>query len=335
MQTIYLITGAAGFVGNHVVKILAAKGVKIRALVFTKGKEKTALENINAEFFYGDIRKPADLEQLFKKEDSSEYIFIHIASKVDIGVTSFNQELHDINVSGTKNVLSACKAHKVKRLVYVSSVHAITEPKKRALTIEAESFSPESVHGAYAKTKAEASACVLEAVKDSLNAVLVHPAGIIGPGDFSNTHTTQLIIDFAKHRIPAGVIGGYDFVDVRDVAKAVTAAINTGKPGSRWIVSGHYTTIKNMFNILGRILGEKKSLSMMPMWLAMAGLPFLWFFAVITGKRPLYTRYSLYTLRSNSNFSYAKAEAELKHKPRSLEETLTDTAAFLKQQGKL
>ena len=335
MQRIYLITGASGFVGNNVVKILAAKGARIRAFVFTKGKEKTALENVNAEIIYGDIRKPADIELLFKKEETCEYIFIHTASVVDIGVTNFSQELHDVNVTGTRNVLAACMAHKVKRLVYVSSVHAITEPKKKALTTEPDYFKAAEVHGAYAKTKAEASISVLEAIRNGLDAVMIHPAGIIGPGDYSNTHTTQFILDFAKHRLPAGVGGGYDFVDVREVAGAIVAAVDTGSAGSRWIISGRYITVKEIFDILGKILGEKKHLPTMPMWLAMIGLPFLWLFAILTKKRPLYTRYSLYTLRSNSNFSSAKAAKELGHKPRLIEETFADTIAFLKEKGKL
>ena len=75
MNEIYIVTGAAGFVGNNTVKLLAASGKKIRALVFTKGKEKIALEGIDAEFFYGDLKNTADIEQLFKKDETNEYIF--------------------------------------------------------------------------------------------------------------------------------------------------------------------------------------------------------------------------------------------------------------------
>ena len=330
MNEIYIVTGAAGFVGNNVVKMLEAGGSKVRALVHTQGKEKTALAGTSAEIFYGDLRNPADIEQLFKNEEPCEYIFIHAASYVDIGVTNFSQRLYDINVTGTKNVLAACTAHKVKRLVYVSTCHAIEEPKKKALTKEPEYFDPAKVHGAYAKTKTEASACVLQAVKEGLNAVMVHPSGIIGPHDYSNTHTTQLILDFAAHRLPAGVTGGYDFTDVRDVAKAIITACTAGAAGSYWILSGHFITVPDLLNTLGELLGAKKRLPVFPMWLAMVGLPFLWLFAKLTGKRPLYTRYSLYTLRSNGNFCNDKAKAELGYNSRPLRETLSDTIDFLK-----
>ena len=333
MKRIYIVTGAAGFVGNNVVKILAAQGNNIRVLVNSPGKEKISLKGINAEIFYGDIRKPADIEQLFKKDESCEYIFIHAASVVDIKSNRFNQNLYDINVNGTKNVLTACNAHKVKRLVYVSSVHAIQEPAQKSLTKEPEGFCPTTVHGVYAKTKTEASASVLEAVKEGLNAVMVHPSGIIGPDDYSNTHMTQMLVDFAEHRIPGGVNGGYDFVDVRDVAKAIIAACDSGKAGSRWIISGNFISIPELFNIISEILGLNKRLPVFPMWAARLGLPFLLLFAKLTKKRPLYTPYALYTLRSNGNFCHDRATAELGHMPLPIRETLGDTLEFLKAKG--
>ena len=329
MEKIYLISGAAGFVGNNVIKLLAAEKKKIRALVNSPGKEKTALNGINAEFLYGDVRKLSDLEQLFKKGENCEYIFIHAASVVDIESNRFNQKLYDINVNGTKNVLEVCKAHKVKRLVYVSSVHAIEEPANKALTKETENFDPAKVHGVYAKTKAEASACVLKAVKEGLNAVMVHPSGIIGPNDYSNTHMTQMIANFASRRIPGSPNGAYDFVDVRDVAKAIITACDKGKAGSCWILGGSFITISEMFKILGELLGRKKALPKFPMWAAKLGAPFMQIFAKLTKSRPLYTSYALYTLRSNGNFCHDKAAAELGFKPRPIRETLADTLEFL------
>lgn len=339
MEKIYLVTGATGFVGNNVVRLLAARGEKVRTFVYTEGKEKTALAGVPAEIVYGDIRNKSDLERLFVDE-TCEYVFIHTAAEVDIGVTGFSQKMYDINVSGTKNVLEVCREHGVSRLVYVSSVHAITEPKKKAMTYEIENFEPKSVHGAYAKTKSTASALIMQAVNDGLNAVMVHPSGIVGPGDYSNTHTTQLVSDFAARRIPAGVTGGYDFVDVRDVAKAVVTACDTGAAGSRWLVTGGFISVKNLLNVMRKVLTEtpskkEKKLKIYPMWLAQTGLPFMWLFAKFRNKRPLYTRYSLYTLRSNGNFCSDKARAELGHNPIPIETSIRDTVEFLKSTNQL
>lgn len=328
MSKIYIVTGAAGFLGNNIIRLLAARGEKIRAFVNSPGKEKNALAGLDAEIVYGSVTERADVERLFHN-DNAEYVFIHVASVVDIGTTKFSQKLHDVNVTGTKNVVDACVANGVSRFVYVSSVHAIPELPNNGLITEVESFDPALVHGAYAKTKAEASAIVMEAVKGGLNAVMVHPSGIIGPNDYSNTHLTQLVADFAAGKIPAGVKGGYDFVDVRDVAQSVVTACDTGDAGSRWLLTGNYITVAELLKTLGELFGREKKLKIFSIGTAKLGLPFVWLWSKITRKRPLYTRYSLYTLQSNGNFCHDKATAELSFVPRPLRETLTDTIEFL------
>ena len=94
---------------------------------------------------------------------------------------------------------------------------------------EVDHFSPESVEGAYAKTKAEASQAVLDMVREGLNAVIVHPSGILGPYDRSGNHLVQMVTDYLEGRLPACVKGGYDFVDVRDVAKGCLLAMDKGR----------------------------------------------------------------------------------------------------------
>ena len=94
--------------------------------------------------------------------------------------------------------------------------------------------------GPYAKTKAEATQAVLEAVKQGLNAVVVHPSGIIGPYDNGNNHIVKLAKDYISGKLLAGVIGGYDFVDVRDVAKGCIAAVDKGEVGECYILSNRF-----------------------------------------------------------------------------------------------
>ena len=112
-----------------------------------------------------------------------------------------------------------CFKNKVSKLIYVSSVHAIPEKEDGGIITETYDFDPGKVVGLYAQTKAKATRAVLAASKKGLNAYVVHPSGIIGPGDYGNGHSTQLIIDYIKGRLVAYVNGGYDFVDVRDVAR--------------------------------------------------------------------------------------------------------------------
>jgi len=343
MKTIYLVTGGTGFLGNNVIRQLYQKGAHIRTLIRDREKASRVFEDIAAgnnpggliEFVTGDARDEEALGKLFSAADKCEYIFIHTVSIVDITGYKYNREMHDVNVNGTKAVLKICREKNVKRLVYVSSVHAITEPKNRALTHEISDFNPDNVVGAYAKTKAQASAAVMAAVKDGLNAVMVHPAGIIGPDDYSNTHLTQMFIDYYRSRIPAGIKGGYDFVDVRDAASGIIAATETGVPGSCWLLTNRYIGIGEFLDELYKNFRKKKISLAMPMWLARFSLPFLKLYFTLRGKRPLYTPYSLYTLRSNSNFCHEKADRELHYKPHDFKDTVKDTCEFLKRKEML
>jgi len=341
MNKVYLVTGGNGFVGNNVVKQLLDKGERVRVLIRDSALAKDAFKDYlndpkmsdRLELILGDVRKYEAVSSLFRENE--ECVFIHAAAIVDITGYQFNFQMHDVNVNGTKNVLRVCKEKKVKRFVYVSSVHAITEPKKRALTTEPTVFNPKTVVGAYAKTKAESTAEVKKAIAEGLDAVIVHPSGIIGPNDYGNTHLTQTVIDYYEGKIPAAVKGGYDFVDVRDVALGVVAAAENGRVGENYILSNRYVTVKELLDLLYENLGTKEPKLSIPMWLARFSLPFLKAYFTLKNERPLYTSYSLYTLRSNSNFSHEKASAELNYSPRDFSETVRDTCEFLKARGKI
>jgi len=334
MGKTYIVTGGTGFVGNNVVKALVSNGASVRTLVRSKEKADIALKGLNVELFFGDVHDKEAITKLFDGLDNREIVFLHTASVVLIGGNNRQYKaMDDVNYNGVKNIIEACLAHKA-RLVYVSSVHAITEPPKNRLTTEIKHFNPRFVVGKYAKSKARASALVMDAVKNrGLDAVIVHPSGIIGPNDYSGTHLTQMIMDYMENRIPAAVNGGYDFVDVRDVASGIFKAAEKGKKGDCYLLTNKYYSIMEMFTMLQGITGGKKIQSKLPMWLAYFLLPFLSVYSTILGKRPLYTAYSLYTLKSNSNFSHEKASRELRFLPRGLRESLVDTVEFLKEQN--
>ena len=319
--------------GNNVVKELSRNGENVRTLVRSKEKADTALKGINAALFFGDVRDRDAVEKLFDGLEGGEVVFIHTASSVLIGGNKKQYKaMDDINCNGVLTIIEACLKHKA-RLLYVSSVHAITEPPGRALTTEIENFDPKSVVGKYAKSKARASALVMDAIKTrGLDAVMVHPSGITGPYDYSDTHLTQMVIDYMEKRIPAAVNGGYDFVDVRDVASGVIKAAEKGKTGDRFLLSNKYYSVKEMLAMLHEITGGKKIKLTLPMWLAYFSLPFLSAYFKLRGKRPLYTAYSLYTLNSNSNYSHEKASRELGYTPRGLRESLVDTVKFINKE---
>ena len=227
-------------------------------------------------------------------------------------------------------MVELCREHQVKRLVYVSSVHAIPEKNKLQVLEEVDHFSADQVVGGYAKTKAEATQIVLDAVREGLDAVVVHPSGILGPFDSSRNHLVQMISDYICGRLPACVSGGYDFVDVRDVAAGCIAAAEKGRTGECYILSTRHYEVKDVLKMVKDVGGGRR-LPVLPMWMAKAAAPAMERIAKWKKIRPLYTKYSLYTLRSNDRFSHDKATRELNYHPRDLYQTIRDTILWMKR----
>ncbi len=334
MKRIYIVTGANGFLGNNIVRELVKDSNNtVRALVSSL-QRADALEGLECEIFAGDVTKPATLEKIFQVPKGSEVYVIHCAAIVYIK-SKPNPAVYEVNVLGTKNIVEKTLELGAK-LVYINSVHAIPEKPNRALMTEIVNFDPNTVEGEYAKSKAAAAKFVVEAVKTrGLDACIMHPSGIIGPYDYKTSHLTQLIIDAATGRLRAGVRGGYDFVDVRDVAAGVLAACTKGKAGETFILSGHYTTIPELFQMIAKATGQKPITTFLPLWLAKLTAPLSEIYYNIKKQPPLYTRYSLYTLESNANFSHEKADRELGYKVRPMQETIDDTVAWLRAAGRI
>lgn len=335
MKKVFIVTGANGFLGNNIVrKLVLDSDNEVRALVLPDDKVNS-LEGLNCKIYKGDVTKKSTLQDIFDVEESNvELYVIHCAAIVYIK-SKYNPKVYDVNVNGTKNVIDKVLEKKAK-LVYVSSVHALTEKPNKETITEIKEFDPNKVEGQYAKTKAETAKYVLEMVENKgLNACIVHPSGIIGPNDFGSSHLTQLIMDFANGRLTACVRGGYDFVDVRDVADGTINACFKGRKGECYILTNCYVEIKELLDIISDIRNAKGIKHILPMWLAKFTAPLSEIYYSILKQPPLYTKYSLYTLDSNSNFSNEKAKKELGYKNRDLRETISDTIKWLKEEGKI
>ncbi|MEG2054183.1 MAG: NAD-dependent epimerase/dehydratase family protein, partial [Oscillospiraceae bacterium] len=256
-----------GHLGNTIVKELLANGETVRALALSTDKTLSLDANENLSIFKGDVCDKSSLEPLFCNAANDKLVCIHSAGIVSIA-SHTSARLREVNVRGTQNIIDLCTRYCVSKLVYVSSVHAITEKPNDEMIFETTSFNPDEVTGGYAKTKAEATRRVLLAAANGLNAVVVHPSGIIGPGDYGQAHLTQLIMDYLDGRLTACVKGAYDFVDVRDVAQGCIAAANVGKSGDCYILSGHRCSVKDLLDILSTVSGRKPIKTMLPLWFA-------------------------------------------------------------------
>ncbi len=323
-QRLYIITGANGHLASTIIRYLKAEDCVIRGLILPEERNE---DDAHIRYYTGDITKPDSMQAIFSELDGYAVTVIHAAGLISIG-SQITPALYEVNVNGTKNVIKQCKAHGVQRLLYISSVHAIAEGDRRHVIQEAGSFSKDAVVGAYARTKAEATQAVMDAAAAGLDTVVVHPSGIIGPFDAGRNHLTQLIRSYISGKLPAGVGGGYDFVDVRDVALGCIAAAKNGVSGECYILSNRYISMKDLFEYMRQAVNGRKK-PCIPLKLAKLFAPAAEAFGKLTRTRPLFTRYSLYTLNFGGQFSHDKATAALGYRPRDIRDTIRDTILYL------
>jgi len=332
IRPVYIVTGAAGHLGGTVVKALNGTGAAVYALCLPN--EAHVPEGGHIEVFTGDVCDIDSLTDMFERCKNAPVIVIHCAGIVSIA-SKFNKNVYDVNVTGTNNIISLCEKYHVDKLVYVSSVHAIPELPGDKVIVEVDSFAPGDVVGLYAKTKSEATQSVLDFVRRGYNASVVHPSGIVGPGDFGKGHITQLVIDFYKGRLTSCINGGYDFVDVRDVADGIISCCENGRSGECYILSGQYCRVCDMLDLLHATTGKKRVTRVLPQWFVRFTAPLAELYYKIMRQPPLFTAYSIYTLSTNANFSHEKASKELGYTTRPMEQTLADTVRWLKENGRL
>ncbi len=328
MNSVFIVTGAAGHLGRTIIDSLEFTGCDVL------GFDLPSTESIcdfpkNVRMFYGDVTVKEDLKKVFEAASAyqKQYV-VHCAGIVSITERN-KKQVERVNIGGTKNIAELCLQYKVTRLVYVSSVHAI--PETGHLLTEVRSFDPETVDGTYAKTKAVAGNVVLKAVADGLDAVIVHPSGLLGPNDHGRGHLTQLVVDFVRGRLTACVKGGYDFVDVRDVADGILRCCSLANRGDTFILSNRYYDIKEILDIISDITGRRKIKTVLPMWFAKSTAPLSVAYYRLLRQPPLYTSYSLSTLTGGAVFSHEKATKQLGYTTRDIKTTLYDEIEWLKK----
>ena len=330
MYQTYLITGATGFLGRAVLQLLLAHSCRILALVMDKDPlAYTIPENVTV--FCGDLTDKDTLRSFFAA-GGDNFCVLHCAGIVSVA-SKPDEAIYRVNVQGTQNIIDLCCEFGAEKLVYVSSVHAIAEKPAPQTITEPNRFSPEDILGDYGKSKAMATALVLEAAQNGLNASVALPSGILGPGDLARGNMTRMLLAFCRGRLPFGVKGGYDFVDVRDVAVGVLACAERGKAGECYILSGHYTTIQDMFSLTASQLGRKAPKFCVSATLASCAAPVFEKIAQLRGERPFFTPYSIAVLRSNGHFSNAKAVGALGFHARPLKETLKSMILWFQGQA--
>lgn len=338
-KTIYLVTGAAGFLGGTVCRQLVARGERVRAFVLP-GDQAEQYIPAKAELCEGDLTDKESLLRFFAVEPGVRIRVIHCASIVTVN-PDYNQKVMNVNVGGTQNIIDCClTAPGFEKLVYVSSTGAIPElPKGRKIT-EVDRFAPEKtpdlVRGCYSQSKAMATQAVLDAVERwGLNACVVHPSGIMGPEDYAVGETTGTMIKIINGEMPMGIDGTFNLCDVRDLAAGCIGALDKGRKGECYILGNKEVRFRDFAKLVAEEAGCKAPVLFLPCGIAGVMAGFAERRAKKSGQKPLLTTFSIYNLARNNNFDSSKAERELGYHTRSYRETMRDEIAWLKATGKI
>lgn len=319
-----LVTGAAGHIGNVLVRELISRGIKVRALDRPEYNRRS-LEGLDIDLVLGNILDFSFLRDAIR---GCEVVF-HIAGKVSVA-PGMGDILHEVNVTGTQNVVKACCETGVRRLVYTGSIHAFFEPPMGTTIDERVPFDSNQSCGEYGSSKARACTEVLKAANRGLDAVVVCPTGVVGPYDFEPSRLGQLLLDLARRKSTAYVDGAYDFVDVRDVAAGHVLAAQKGCRGETYILSGECISVRELMEMVREITGVHAPRIRVPYLLAWMASFFTPFYYRMKNIEPRFTRYSLHTLRSNSCISSGKAQRDLGYAPRPLHQAIRDAITWFR-----
>jgi dihydroflavonol-4-reductase len=243
------ITGATGFLGSHVARVLCEQGAKLRLLVRATSNMKN-LQGLPAETATGDLRDPGSLEKAMAGCDT----VFHVAADYRLWVRD-PQEMYSSNVEGTRALLHAARTNNVRRLVYTSSVATIGFKTSGSLADEDSPVSLSDMIGHYKRSKFMAEQVALEAGRSGMHVVTVNPTTPVGEGDVKPTPTGRIVLDFLKRKFPAYVETGLNLVDVRECARGHVVALERGQPGHRYILGGENLTLKQILDKLGDITG--------------------------------------------------------------------------------
>tara|TARA_B100001173_G_scaffold4059_1_gene3654 strand:- start:3307 stop:4149 length:843 start_codon:yes stop_codon:yes gene_type:complete len=274
---------------------------------------------------------PLEMSSLMTDSD----VVFHSAAFV--AVEKIQEDLmRKINVEGTRSIATAAIESGVEKLIYFSSVHAFEQHPTSDSLVESRPLVTDPKALPYDRTKAEAQKLALGAREQGLAVNVVHPTGIIGPYDFKPSRMGNVLQDVANGKMPFAINNGFNWVDVRDVAKSAVNCVDKGIDGQNYIIPGHWASMPHLSTLVKQITGRRTHLLTVPFWMGYIALPFASISSKITGKRPSVSKGSLQALAIQCrDIPGNLARDHLAHNPRKIEETISDTVSWLTDKNKV
>ena len=308
-----LITGASGHLGANLVRRLLDDGHSVRALV-RRGSNNAALDGLNIEHVYGDLRDPATVAAAVRGCRQ-----IHHCAAM-LSTTSGNErEIFDCNVIGTRNLLRSALEAGVARVVVTGSLSAVGNNGDHP-SGENVPFYPFEKLPPYSHTKAGAEHECLKAAVDGLDIVIAASCAIIGPNDFIPSRMGKTLVDFARGKLRAYIPGGFAFVSAADMVEGHLLCMDKGRTGQKYIFSTEFLTVDELMTIFEEVTGHPRPRLRLPAPL-MAGIAEVSSFILTNffpNKPQRFTPAAVRFLRMRRKADCSKAVSELGYRPTTI-----------------
>ncbi|TSD94654.1 NAD-dependent epimerase/dehydratase family protein [Skermania sp. ID1734] len=318
------VTGAAGYVGTNLLTVLAQQGHEITAIDRVRSLHSPA----GVRWVEGDV---LDVASMRRAIDGAEVVY-HLVAMITLAQR--DDRAWAVNVQGVRNVAEAALDVGARRLVHCSSIHSFDQYTCGGHIDES---SPRSADGSipvYDRSKWFGEIELRKVVDKGLDAVICNPTGVFGPVDYGLSRINSMLRDSARGRVPLVISGGFDLVDVRDVAAGLVAASEKGRTGENYLLTGEMVRLFDAFRLAAACAGRRGPRYALPLRAITPILPI----AEPIGRRfgsDVVSRAALGALLAAPIVDGSKARAELGYRPRSTTETVRDLVAFFVTSGQL
>jgi len=328
MSPVTVVTGGAGFIGAHLVRLLVARGERVR-VVDRPGAKLDHLPLDKIDVAPADIRD-RDAVRLALRGATHVY---HLAANPQLW-THRRADFHRVNYLGTVHVLSEALAAGATRVLHTSTESILTRSRQTTPIAEDQDVPSRDVIGPYCRSKFRAEQFAFHLARGGAPVVVVNPTLPIGPGDWGRSPPTQMMLDFCLGKRSAYLDGDLNLMDVRDVATGMTLALVKGRTGVRYLLGAENWSIRSVFDYLAKLTGLPEPRWRVPYPVALAAAYASEFAAdVFTGTIPAATVTGVKLTRRRMHFDASKSLAELGLTPRPARESIAEAVAWFREAG--
>lgn len=326
MKGVTVVTGGAGFIGSHLVRLLLERGEQVRVVDRPGARlEHLPLERI--EIFPADIRDRLAVRGAVKGCG----VVYHLAANPQLWARA-RRDFHRVNYLGTVHVLTEALAAGASRVLHTSTESILTRSRQSTPIAEDQVVPASDVIGPYCRSKYQAERFAFHLARSGAPVVIVNPTLPIGPGDWGRSPPTQMMLDFCRGKRAAYLDGDLNLMDVRDIAFGMIAAMEKGRPGVRYLLGAENWSIQSAFVYLAKLTDLPAPRWRVPYPAALAAAYVSEFFAdTVTGRIPAATVTGVKLTRRRMHFDASRSLTELGITPRPARESIADAINWFRE----